>query len=240
MKIALVCIAKNEDNYLEEWINYHKKIGFDDIFVYQNNWRFKKYISDVNFIEYDGEIKQLPAYNSFINSYKNDYDWVCFIDVDEFITLKKHKNIKELISDYNDYDSIALNWALFGDNGAKDVIDNNYSVLNRFTKRGKLLDKHIKTICKLKSNPIYTNPHSSNIKWVATNGVIGHGPFNEKHNDTIAYINHYFCKTPTEFLEKISRGRSDTKDIRDFSDYEKHNINEIDDYTALDFYKTNK
>jgi len=37
-KIALVTMAKDEDFYLQEWIDYHLKLGFDDIFIYQNNW----------------------------------------------------------------------------------------------------------------------------------------------------------------------------------------------------------
>ena len=40
MKTALVCIAKEEDNYIDEWIKYHLKLGFNDIFVYQNDWRY--------------------------------------------------------------------------------------------------------------------------------------------------------------------------------------------------------
>ena len=33
MKVALVCIAKNEDNYIQEWINYNLKLGFDKTLV---------------------------------------------------------------------------------------------------------------------------------------------------------------------------------------------------------------
>jgi phosphosulfolactate synthase (CoM biosynthesis protein A) len=36
MKVALVCVAKNEDNYIDEWLNYYNKLGFDNIFMYQN------------------------------------------------------------------------------------------------------------------------------------------------------------------------------------------------------------
>lgn len=34
MKSAIVCIAKNEDHYIDEWIKYHLKLGFAKIFVY--------------------------------------------------------------------------------------------------------------------------------------------------------------------------------------------------------------
>ena len=41
-KVALVAIAKNEENYLKEWVDYNLKIGFTDIYVYQNNWRYDR------------------------------------------------------------------------------------------------------------------------------------------------------------------------------------------------------
>lgn len=34
MKTAIVCIAKNEDNYIDEWLKYHAKLGFDYAYVY--------------------------------------------------------------------------------------------------------------------------------------------------------------------------------------------------------------
>lgn len=40
MNTALVCIAKNEDHYIDEWLQYHFSIGFTKAFVYQNNWRY--------------------------------------------------------------------------------------------------------------------------------------------------------------------------------------------------------
>jgi len=54
-KIALVTMAKDEDYYLQEWIDYHLKLQFDDIFIYQNNWRFKNQIQNdkVKFLEWD-------------------------------------------------------------------------------------------------------------------------------------------------------------------------------------------
>ena len=69
MKTALVCIAKNEDHYIDEWIEYYLKLGIDHIFIYQNDWRYKKttkYIDKLTLIEFDGENKLLEAYNNFI------------------------------------------------------------------------------------------------------------------------------------------------------------------------------
>lgn len=40
MKKAICAIAKNEDKYIDEWAEYHFKLGIDDIFIFQNDWRY--------------------------------------------------------------------------------------------------------------------------------------------------------------------------------------------------------
>ena len=55
MRTALVAIACNEDHYLREWFSYHHTIGFDDIYVYQNNWHFKEEVPGyVHLIDFPG------------------------------------------------------------------------------------------------------------------------------------------------------------------------------------------
>ena len=233
MRVALVCIAKNEDNYIQEWVNYNKKLGFDDIFIYQNNWRCSIDEPNVIKIEYDGVNRQIPCYNEFINNYKEDYDWVAFFDVDEFLVLKKHKNIKEFIFDYKDHNGIGINWVLFGNNGLSEIND-EYSVVKRFTKCQSKPDEHIKTILNLKS-PNFMNVHAPNREIVDTNHRKFSGPFNYEGLIDVAQINHYFCKTKEEFEFKCNRGRADISVGRNLNEFERHNFNEITDLTALNF-----
>lgn len=234
MKVALVCIAKNEDNYIQEWIDYNKKIGFDDIFIYQNDWRWSGFSENVFKIELDGKNKQLIAYNSFLNQYKDEYNWVAFFDIDEFLVLKKHKNIKEFLTDYSDFDSIGINWVLFGNNGHKNV-NLEYSVIKRFTKRQSDVNQHIKSIVRLNKN-ISMLTHNPTSVWVNTEKEKKIGPFNINGSIDIAQINHYFCKTNEEFNEKIKRGRADhPTSIRTIDEYEHHNRNEVEDLTAYNF-----
>jgi hypothetical protein len=70
MRVALVCIAKNEDPYIQEWIDYNKKLGFDDIFIYQNDWRWDGESENVHKFVIDGKSKQREAYNHFIKNYR--------------------------------------------------------------------------------------------------------------------------------------------------------------------------
>lgn len=240
MKVALVCIAKNEDNYINEWITYHLKLGFDKIFVYRNNWDYETTIDNVEVINFPGKCQQVNSYNQFIQSYSNEYDWAAFFDVDEFLVLKKHSNIKEFISDYNQFDSIAVNWVFFGSNNHSSVNDENYSVLNRFTKKSKSPDIHIKTICKLSKSPIFVSPHTTNMMWISPENITGRGPFNSNGSSIIAQLNHYFCKTKEEFEQKVNRGRADTNMFRSLSEFVHYDINDEDDFYAINFYNSNK
>ena len=36
-KLGIVCIAKNEGPYIKEWIEYHRCIGFDIFYFYDND-----------------------------------------------------------------------------------------------------------------------------------------------------------------------------------------------------------
>lgn len=250
-KITLVCIAKNEELYLQEWIDYHLKLGFDDIHIFQNDWRFnnlKKY-PQVFFYEFDGKsfenytnidepiwIKNIQAkcYTDFIETYHNDYEWAAFFDVDEFLVLKKHTNVKEFISNYHNSDCLIINWAMFGDSGLKTFDTNNPSVLNRFVMRDDKPHKQFKSICKLKPG-VKHQIHWTTTSWTDTNYNVGDSPFNDSASFDVAQLNHYFTKTYTEFVDKVNRGNA-CHGKRNLSDFEENNFNKVLDTTAKDFF----
>lgn len=230
----LVCIAKNEDDYIQEWIDYHKKIGFDDIFIYQNDWRWTGDSENVHKIVLDRKNIQTTAYNLFYKTYGIYYDWVAFFDIDEFLVLKKHSSIKEFVSEYTEYDSIGINWVLFGDNG-HDSVGNEKSVIKRFTKRQNSVNQHVKSIVKTKIN-LSMSEHTPSIFWVDTDKNLKSGFFNPKGKIDIAQFNHYFCKTKEEFQKKIERGRADSLYVvRTIEEFEPHNYNELEDFYGLNF-----
>jgi hypothetical protein len=71
MRIVLVCIAKNEEKYIQEWIDYHFKLGFDSIYIYENDWKSNIVQDNVTTISFNGRAKQMPAYNHFIEIYSD-------------------------------------------------------------------------------------------------------------------------------------------------------------------------
>ncbi len=256
-KISLVCIAKNEELYLKEWVEYHIKLGFDDIHIYQNNWRFngKLNYDNVFLHEYDGNsygynppssdpiwVKNIQArcYSDFAKKYTDVYNWVAYFDVDEFLVLKKHNNVKEFITEYDEFNCLVINWAMFGDSGIKEFNINNTSVLERFVMRKNEPHFQFKSICKLKSS--YKHEihlpfeHNNGLEyWVDPNFNNGKGHINNHANFEVAQLNHYFTKTFPEFINKIERGNACFGE-RPLTDFNENNYNEIYDYSAFNFF----
>ena len=231
---AVICvIVLNEERYIDEWLDHHKKIGFSKVYMYDNSDEntMKNYESDfVHVTHLPGKVMQSKAYEHFFTNFGKFHKWCAVIDVDEFIKLKKHENIVQLLQEYIPIKgALGINWVLFGSNGHE-----TYSpepVTKRFTKRQKGVNIHIKCIVNTSSVSIYDHPHMpTNCPIIDTNGnVFINSPFNENGDDRVVQLNHYFVKSKEEFLIKINKGRSDQIQKRTFDEFYHHDLNEIEE-----------
>ena len=250
MKKAIVCIAKDEDDYIEEWASYHLKLGFDDIFIYENNWRADKKLASahVHLIPFDGNVMQLKAYNTFIKDYGNMYDWAAFIDVDEFLVNTTKVPFDELLEKRSSYAQIGVNWRLMGSSGLHEGDTSTKSVLQRFIRGDKSLNKHVKQLINLKHfkdkslpYPVFINPHCTNHYSTNMLGCTFFGPWQEM---TLLYVYHdielwhYAVKTPEELHRKVLRGRADTMQTREAEEaeyFKDHDKNDMELTLSRDF-----
>ena len=235
IKVALVVVAKSEDYYLDEWLDYNYKLGFDKIIMYQNDWRTDIERPFLEKREWDGKAVQLPVYNSFLHT-NTEYDWVAFVDCDEFIVLKKHNNIKEFINNYKDITQvIGLNWVMYGSWGILNRTSN--SLLKTFTNRNYNTNHHIKVIVNCKSNNTMILPHNTDNLSMDTNGHRFNGPFNPNGPMDVAYINHYHSKTKEDWMDRCKRGRVDCNIQHDPNQWDREVNNDIDivDMSAYNF-----
>lgn len=132
IKVELCCIAKNEELYIEDWLVYHFNLGFDHITIYDNNdvekrgqlhnlLRNSKKLTkqmrkNIKIINCNGYMfYQKPAY--FARYQRKNFDWIAFIDIDEYIVLKHWNNIKDMVLDaiFDNYEGILLGWKVIGD-----------------------------------------------------------------------------------------------------------------------------
>lgn len=250
MDDAVICaIVLHEDKVLDEWIQYHKALGFRAIYLYDNSpdntlkdWpnKYPKLIV----VHLPGKVMQLTAYNHYLENFSMRHTWCAFIDADEFIVLKKHPNIVSLLQEHCKEGALTLNWYMFGSAGK--LYYEPEPVTKRFQYRAEHIDKHIKTIartaCVLRMGihecymmaPYSGFPHD-------TNGKIVTGPYNPNGPTDVAVIHHYNAKSYEEYSWKVARGRADNGDTRTMDQFQDadRNANAVIDTSAWDYYQQN-
>lgn len=224
--IVFTC-AKNEDDYLVEWVEHYLSIGFDKIIIADNNDDntiapnlLSKYIKNghVEIFDCHGLTEfQLYIYNMFLA--EGNYKWCAYFDCDEFLELNIHNDIKEFLDGINE-NCVLINWLMFGSNGK--IKKENKPIQERFS---------------LPVFPIPFMKENMYVKPIIRGGIEGyrlidtHTPLNdngEKYNlggclsvdypshvyypvrYRYAYIKHYYTKSFEEWMNgKTKRGWPD-------------------------------
>lgn len=140
---------------------------------------------------------------------------VLLFDLDEFITLRIHDNIKDFLKDYDKSDCIYLNWMAYGTNGQK--FKKSGLVQDRFTKPTLPLtikeNYHVKSIVKnQKYSKFDLTPHDPYFYkgvYTTTYKKCKRSPFHYP-DYRIAYIKHFETKSEEELKNKVKRGHIDT------------------------------
>lgn len=256
-EIAMVCISKNEGPYVKEWIEYHKMIGFSKFYFYDNESEddtvdvLKPYIVE-GLVEYTlikGKGKQLEAYNDAIAKHKDECRWMAFLDMDEY--LKPMQNpfepIYELVNRLvekvgNGAAGIGVNWAMFGsshlEKKPEGLITENFIYRAEKDFWGCF---HVKTICNPRLVKNYISPHyplyiTGGHSIDDTDGKrIWGWAWNDVKWGNIR-INHYYCKSREQWIQKVSRGLGDREGSYDKTQFDKYDHNDVKDET-MNVYK---
>ena len=235
-KIALCCIAKSENRYIRDFVEYYKDLHFDHIIIYDNNdpdgERFEDVIGDyiatgfVEIVDFRGrKVAQLKAYDDCYAKNSNKYDWIAFFDCDEYLTfIDKSLDIHSFLSQekFLPFQVMHVNWMVYGDNDLLD--DDGRSVTERFKNPVLPLDfimedrpenDHVKSIIRggMPSFVWYT-PHTILSKYLCcctpeARKTDLRSSFQVFDFDT-AYLRHFRTKTIGEWIKnKMKRGYPD-------------------------------
>jgi glycosyltransferase involved in cell wall biosynthesis len=90
---SICAIFKNEAPYLAEWITFHLAVGFDRFVLYDNGSTdggreligALPFANQVTVIDWPERPGQEAAYRHFFENWRPHFDWVAYIDIDEFI-----------------------------------------------------------------------------------------------------------------------------------------------------------
>ena len=140
-KVSLCLIFKNEARFLREWVEYHRLIGVEHFYLYNNfsedNYRevLRPYVEQgiVTLTEWPYKYAQVKAYEDCYDRFKDETQWLGYIDADEFVNLLLENDIKQFLSRFRFFPSVLLRWKMFGTSGFLKEESDSYLVIERYT-----------------------------------------------------------------------------------------------------------
>ena len=227
---CLVAVGKKENRYIREFIQHYKSIGFEKIYLGDDNDLkteklidvLKDYINEgfIEIIDIRGKNISQEDFYEFTFKYANlKCNWLLFCDIDEYLVFKNNSmTIKSYLSkgEFNKCDVVKIHWLMYYDNDL--VYYDNRTLNERFTKPNYISfnNNFHKSILKGKmyNQKLWdyrTGPHQPNESLVNMCDAVGNLD-NNRHgilalpNYKYCYIKHFRTKTAEEFAYKILRG----------------------------------
>lgn len=225
-KVAICCISKNEDLYADEWLNHYRKLGVSHFYWLDNNdcktekiTEIKKQ-EDVTVIPINGVdalVKighQKGAYQYVYDTYGKEYEWIGFIDLDEFVDIDNNMTLPELLSQpmFKGTTSVSMHWRYYGDNGL--VRYDSRPLAERFKEPAPIdvkyatdkdENRYVKSFVRT-CLPVKCSPHTS--KFYGSLNKLADGSIREPFEDigevnvNVARIKHYGTKTIEEYIKR--------------------------------------
>jgi hypothetical protein len=217
--LSACAIFQNEAPYLKEWIEYHRLLGVEHFYLYNNssqdnyNKVLKPYIKKkiVSLLQWpspfglDWTPFQVEAYNDCITKVKNITKWLAILDIDEFIVPITYDSLPDMLKDYEGAGGLQIFWQFFGTSNVFETPKEKTLIETFVMKAPKNAgcNYNFKTICQpavvskfLVHGAEYRHP------WF---GLFPHGTRGGAHqpiNVDIVRIQHYWTRDEKYFREK--------------------------------------
>ena len=205
----IATMVRDDDDYINEWVEYHLAIGFEHILIYDHKsinpvipiWEDKVTVKRIE--------KELPFAEYIHLSTFRDFKsyWIMVADVDEFLVLLQHKDVKELLVKYEAFGGLGIPWSMYGSSGhikkPQGLVKNNYlwRIVDTDDKQ------YVKTIANTQYFKDMGDPHFVystrplvNEAFESFTGSLTISP------REICKINHYFTRSYEEWIFKRNRG----------------------------------
>jgi hypothetical protein len=217
--LSLCLICKDENDYLQEWLDYHILVGVERFYIYDNGSKIPlkqtlaEYIDQgwVVVMEIAGHPRQMEAYDHCITNFGGLSRWMGFIDTDEFLVPKKNLDVKEILTAYEAYAGLAVSSFFFGSGEQQ-----------KRPRAGQLVGYQMRTSATYAENDLVKSiiqPEKVQFSHTPHDFFFKQGGYavnedksfvdNQRHPHRSATIqlNHYYCRSEEEILQKLNRGR---------------------------------
>lgn len=228
MKFCVVSIAKNEGRFIREWLAHYLSLGFDRIVVYDHESSDEMPalldaaarsapVERVPWHSVPDQSPQISAYNHALTQFRGHYDWIAFLDLDEFLVIRQPGlELRPFLSSLDtDVAAVGVNWLTFGSNGR---VQADYGLVRDAFRtggpRGWGNNRHIKTIARPEAiermgihdaqlaGGRYVLPNGDPLTMSKKRGISDH------IDHSVLQLHHYQVKSHEDFQQKLQRGRA--------------------------------
>jgi Glycosyltransferase family 92 len=225
--LCVVCIVKNEESYLFEWLAYYRVLGLSNVVFYDNGstdktsnllkgWHDAGVARRIPWEVNEGTSPQMSAYADALKTFKDEFEFVAFFDADEFLApLVQFDIVAWLNSIPKEVGAIAINQRVFGSSSEK--IRRPGLVVERFPLAAEPEYDENRWVKSIYRTAAVMRIHSSHRgilsegRYILPNGnnAFEDGDLSGKAREidrSRLQLNHYIIKSEEEFLQKRQRG----------------------------------
>lgn len=243
--ISIPAILKNEETIIREWLLHNRNIGVRHFFLYDNGStdhtvEIARTTLDPDFITIipwqlkvsankdDGLVhQQLLAFCHAIQTFGCDFQYMAFLDPDEFLVPLDGLSLDDALSNAGRPANLAIPWVMFGRNGHQTPphggVGANYLMRprHRFSDRSLVKFKCIVDPCAVTRVGIHAFETMSDGN--ACSNDSGYKAENAKRfspeflSGDKLQLNHYYTRSASELDAKLKRGSNYPIDERRYA-----------------------
>jgi hypothetical protein len=214
--LTACAIYRDEGPYLAEWIEFHRLVGFERFYLYDNrsedNHRevLAPYIDEGIVVLHDWNVPYVPgqtdAYEHAVATYCDEARWIACFDIDEFLFSPTYRPVSEVLADYEQWPGVVVNAPRFGPSGHRTKPDG--LVIESYLTHLRIgSDRTVKSIVDPAAVESARGSHLFNFRRrsaVDENGFPVHHLATKAPSFERLRINHYFWKSEQELLWKAN------------------------------------
>jgi Glycosyltransferase family 92 len=216
--LSACAIYKDEARNLREWVAFHRVVGVEHFYLYNNDSAdahleaLSPYIDEgvVEVCDWSLFPGQIQAYEDCLKKHADESRWIAFIDLDEFLFSPTGRPVPEVLRDYEEFPGVVVNWAMYGTSGHErrppGLVIESYRRRTAETE----YNRHLKSIVNPREVRSFCGPHF----FVYRKGLaVGENkqPLRAGPNrtDSVSFdrlrLNHYVTRSLEEYMRKLER-----------------------------------
>lgn len=224
-------IFKDAASYLDEWIRFHKRVGVEHFYLYDNDSEdnyesvIRRFIErgEITLHKWPGVGQHHPVIQHCLDQHRATSRWIAFLDDDEFLFPVAGDDLRETLSQYELFAGVAVSWLLFGSNGH---LTPPGQVIQSYLKRADWIDPHVK--CVVDPSRVISPAVCAHAVHCAPGETVVdeqkmpiNGPFRERPSADVLCLNHYLIKSHQEMVSRRARPKADgANNLRTIAEWE--------------------